>query len=96
MSMFSICWLLSFFVYLFSQSNDHQQLVEANQSDALRLDLESERVIVLDANEAKTQGSEILESHNIPNIKSSDLRRRGSACPTSPIPISKPFQDLQV
>lgn len=72
------------------------ELVEANQSDTLRLDLESERVIVLDASEAKTQSAEILESHNIPYIKSTDLRRRGSLVPTSPIPVSKPFQDLQL
>lgn len=62
------------------------ELVEANKAPFLRLDLESERVIVLDASEANEQGSEILESHNIPYIKSADLRRS----PNSPLPI-KPF-----
>jgi hypothetical protein len=66
------------------------ELVEANEADTLRLDLESERVIVLDAKEAKTQSTEILESHNIPYIKSTDLRRRSSlASVSSPIPISQ-------
>lgn len=66
------------------------ELVEANEADTLRLDLESERVIVLDAKEAKTQSSEILESHNIPYIKSTDLRRRSSlASVSSPIPIAQ-------
>lgn len=58
------------------------ELVESNKESYLRLDLESERVIVLDAAQASIQSTEILESHNIPYIKSADLRRHT----TSPIP----------
>jgi len=57
------------------------ELVESNQAPFMRLDLESERVIVLDAQEASLQNAEILESHNIPYIKSSDLRRHSAKSP---------------
>jgi len=60
------------------------ELVEGNNAPFLRLDLESERVIVLDSNLAITQSTEILESHNIPYIKSTDLRKHS---PSSPLPI---------
>lgn len=66
--------------------------VEANKLPFLRLDLESERVIILDAQEANIQSAEILESHNIPYIKSGDLRR---GFPASPIPV-KPFSEMQL
>jgi len=59
------------------------EVVESNNLPFLRLDLESERVIVLDAQQASVQSAEILESHNIPYIKSSDLRKHHT---TSPIP----------
>jgi S1-C subfamily serine protease len=59
------------------------ELVESNQAPFLRLDLESERVIVLDAKQATVQSADILESHNIPFIKSADLRRHS---PASPLP----------
>jgi len=57
------------------------ELVEANSAPYLRLDLESERVIVLDAQQASEQSVEILESHNIPYIKSQDLRRHSAKSP---------------
>jgi S1-C subfamily serine protease len=66
------------------------ELVEGNKQPFLRLDLESERVIVLDSAEASVQSAEILESHNIPFIKSQDLRKHS---PASPLP-SKPLQNL--
>jgi len=50
-------------------------LVESNTAPFLRFDLESERVIVLNAKEAVIQSDHILESHNIPFAKSSDLRK---------------------
>jgi len=59
------------------------ELVESNQSPFLRLDLESERVIVLDNKLAQVQNTEILENHNIPYIKSADLRKHSM---TSPLP----------
>jgi len=66
------------------------ELVESNAAPFLRLDLESERVIVLDAVEASVQSAEILESHNIPYIKSADLRKHS---PSSPIP-TKPLAEV--
>jgi len=60
------------------------ELVEGNTAPFLRLDLESERVIILDSSLAITQSTEILESHNIPYIKSTDLRKHS---PSSPLPI---------
>jgi len=68
------------------------ELVEANAAPFLRLDLESERVIVLDAQEAGVQSAEILASHNIPYIKSADLRRHSA---TSPLP-TRALSELQV
>jgi len=68
------------------------ELVETNTAPFLRLDLESERVIVLDAVEASHQSAEILESHNIPYIKSQDLRKHH---PTSPIP-TKPLAEMHL
>jgi len=68
------------------------ELVESNKAPFLRLDLESERVIVLDAKEANVQNAEILESHNIPYIKSADLRRHSA---TSPLP-TRNLADLQL
>jgi len=59
------------------------ELVETNKESYLRLDLESERVIVLDSHQAVQQSTEILESHNIPYIKSADLRKHH---PQSPLP----------
>jgi len=59
------------------------ELVESNGAPFLRLDLESERVIVLDAPEAAAENADILESHNIPYVKSQDLRRHSA---TSPLP----------
>lgn len=50
------------------------ELVEANTEPFLRFDLESERVIVLDATDALSQSAHILGSHNIPFSKSVDLR----------------------
>lgn len=67
------------------------ELVEANQAPFLRLDLESERVIVLDAKQANEQSSEILESHNIPYIKSADLRRHSAL---SPLPARNLADDV--
>jgi len=69
------------------------ELVETNKAPCLRLDLESERVIVLDAQEANVQSAEILESHNIPYIKSADLRK---GYPNSPIFVTKPFANMQL
>lgn len=60
------------------------ELVEANNSPFMRLDLESERVIILDSQEASVQNTEILESHNIPYIKSADLRKHSA---NSPVPF---------
>lgn len=68
------------------------ELVEANGLPFLRLDLESERVIVLNSQEASIQSAEILESHNIPYIKSADLRRHSAA---SPLP-TRSLADLQI
>jgi len=51
-------------------------LVEANTDPFLRFDLESERVIILDAKDAISQSAHILESHNIPFAKSIDLRKQ--------------------
>jgi S1-C subfamily serine protease len=62
------------------------ELVESNNLPFLRLDLESERVIVLDAQLASVQTPEILESHNIPYIKSADLRKHS---PSSPLPTGR-------
>jgi len=50
------------------------ELVDKNTAPFLRFDLESERVIILNAEDAATQSSHILESHNIPSAKSIDLR----------------------
>lgn len=68
------------------------ELVEANQASFLRLDLESERVIVLDAKQANVQSAEILESHNIPYIKSADLRRHSAL---SPLPARPNLTDSE-
>lgn len=57
------------------------ELVDANTAPFLRFDLESERVIILDARDAATQSACILDSHNIPSAKSADLRAAAlSAC----------------
>lgn len=56
------------------------QLVEQNNSKFIRFDLESERVIILNSEEANSQGPEILESHNIPYAKSVDLRKNLPYC----------------
>jgi len=58
------------------------QLVENNTAPFLRFDLESERVIILNASEAAVQSQQILESHNIPFSKSSDLRRAAATTKT--------------
>jgi len=50
------------------------ELVDNNTEPFLRLDLESERVVILNAKDAETQSKSILEHHNIPNAKSLDLR----------------------
>lgn len=55
------------------------EMVDANPEPYLRFDLESERVIILDANDAAKQSGHILESHNIPFAKSADLRRSVAA-----------------
>lgn len=68
------------------------ELVESNRLPFLRLDLESERVIVLDAGMAAAENAEILESHNIPYIKSADLRRHSA---TSPLP-TRSLADLHL
>lgn len=68
------------------------ELVESNKAPFLRLDLESERVIVLDAQEAASENAEILESHNIPYIKSADLRRHSQ---NSPLP-TRSLADLHL
>jgi len=51
------------------------ELVDANTEPFLRIDLESDRVIILNAADAATQSTCILESHNIPSAKSADLRQ---------------------
>lgn len=68
------------------------ELVESNNAAFLRLDLESERVIVLDAQMAASENAEILESHNIPYVKSADLRRHS---PSSPLP-TRSLADLHL
>jgi S1-C subfamily serine protease len=68
------------------------ELVESNGAPFLRLDLESERVIVLDAQMAASENAEILESHNIPYVKSADLRRHS---PSSPLP-TRSLADLHL
>jgi len=50
------------------------ELVESNTEPFLRFDLESDRVVILNAKDAETQSGDILEHHNIPNAKSIDLR----------------------
>jgi len=61
--------------------------VERKSEPFLRLDLESDRVIILDAKEAHQRSAEILESHNIPYSKSADLGvRRTSLCSSGPTP----------
>jgi S1-C subfamily serine protease len=57
------------------------ELAEGNTMPYLRFDLESERVLVLDSNDASLNSSAILESHNIPFNKSADLRRSMSMLP---------------
>jgi len=52
------------------------EMVEANTQPFLRFDLESERVIILDAKDAMTLSNSILESHNIPFAKSVNLRKQ--------------------
>lgn len=54
------------------------ELVESNTEPFLRFDLESERVIILDATDANGQSSHILNSHNIPSDKSIDIRKQVS------------------
>jgi hypothetical protein len=54
------------------------EIVETNTAPFLRFDLESDRVIVLNSNEAISQNDEILTHHNIPNLKSVDLRKSHS------------------
>jgi len=55
------------------------ELVDSNTEPFLRFDLESERVIILNAKDASTQSGCILEHHNIPNAKSLDLRSPNAA-----------------
>jgi len=50
------------------------ELVDSNTESFLRFDLESERVVILNAQDAVTQSGSILEHHNIPSAKSVDLR----------------------
>jgi len=50
------------------------ELVDTNTEPFLRFDLESDRVIILNAKDAGTQSGCILEHHNIPSAKSVDLR----------------------
>lgn len=50
------------------------QLTESNTEPFLRFDLESERVVILNAKDAEAQSGQILEHHNIPYAKSLDLR----------------------
>jgi len=50
------------------------ELVDANTEGFLRFDLESDRVIILNAGDAASQSGCILDSHNIPHAKSIDLR----------------------
>lgn len=45
----------------------------------LRFDLESERVVILNAQDAVSQSGSILEHHNIPSAKSVDLRLPSTA-----------------
>jgi len=63
------------------------QLVENNTAPFLRFDLESERVIILNANEAIVQSQQILESHNISFSKSIDMRRERA----TPVPLPHPM-----
>lgn len=51
------------------------ELVDANTAPFLRIDLESERVIIMNAQDATMQSANILDSHNIPSAKSADLRQ---------------------
>jgi len=50
------------------------EAVDSNTEPFLRFDLESERVVILNAEDAATQSGSILEHHNIPSAKSADLR----------------------
>lgn len=70
------------------------ELVESNKAPFIRLDLESERVIVLDSTEASVQSTEILESHNIPYIKSADLRKHSAESPLPAKPALIPPEVL--
>lgn len=49
------------------------QLVEDCKEEKLRLDLDDERVIVLNYERAKTATSHILKRHRIPSAMSIDL-----------------------
>lgn len=49
------------------------QLVETCSSENLRFDLDDERVIALNYNEAKNATSRILIHHRIPSAMSNDL-----------------------
>jgi len=55
------------------------ELVDSNKESFLRFDLESERVVILNAQDAVTQSECILEHHNIPSAKSVDLRLPSTA-----------------
>jgi len=50
------------------------ELVDTNTEPFLRFDLESERIVILNAKDALAQSGCILEHHNIPFAKSIDLR----------------------
>jgi S1-C subfamily serine protease len=50
------------------------ELVDTNTEPFLRFDLESERIVILNAKDALAQSGCILEHHNIPFAKSVDLR----------------------
>jgi len=50
------------------------EICDSNTQPYLRFDLESERVIILNAKDVAAQSGSILESHNIPSAKSTDLR----------------------
>ena len=49
------------------------QLVEGCEKEAIRFDLDDERVIVLNYSMAKVATSRILQRHRIPNAMSGDL-----------------------
>lgn len=57
------------------------QLIEDCKEEKIRLDLDEERVIVLNYEKAKTATSQILKRHRIPSAMSIDLVTPNSEAP---------------